>query len=133
MPMDTPLLPALFDAGLGKTLGFRLLLATAENVQLSWDVDERHLQPWGLVNGGVYAAAVETACSLGASLAAGPERKVAGMENHTSFLRPVGGGALTCHAAPIHCGRSTQLWEARIVDADERLVATGRLRLAVLS
>ena len=34
------------------------------------DAGPGHHTPWGMVHGGVYAAAVETACSIGASTAA---------------------------------------------------------------
>ena len=98
-------------------------------VTMQWTVGPQHLQPFGLVHGGVYCGAVETACSVGAMAAAGPDVDVVGMENHTSFLRPVRSGELQLSATPVQVGRRAQLWEARITDSEGKLVATGRLRV----
>jgi len=122
----------LFDRGLGAHLGFQLASLSETEVIIEWSVGPAHLQPWGLVHGGVYASAVETACSLGASAAAGEGVEIAGIENHTSFLRPVRSGKLTCEARPVHVGRSSHLWEAHITDELGRIVASGRLRVFVL-
>lgn len=103
--------------------------ASASEVLGEWSIAERHLQPHGIVHGGVYASVVETCCSIGAMLAAPPDRRVVGVENHTSFIRPVRSGRLRARARPLHAGRQAQLWECAIVDEGERLIATGRLRV----
>ncbi|MFN2591546.1 MAG: PaaI family thioesterase [Candidatus Dormibacteria bacterium] len=97
------------------------------------DVEDRHTQPAGLVHGGVYCAIVETLASVGASLTAGADGRVAvGLENHTSFLRPVRQGTLDAVAHPVNRGRLTHLWEVLISDDRRRPVARGSLRLAIL-
>jgi len=116
-------------AGWIGALGLELTIATKDEVLAVWSIDERHLQPQGIVHGGVYASVVETCCSIGAGLAAPPGKVVVGVENHTSFLRPVSDGRLSARAKPLHAGRRAQLWECNIVDAAARLVATGRLRV----
>lgn len=116
-------------AGWIAALGLELQRATREEVIAEWSVDARHLQPAGIVHGGVYASVVETCCSIGAWLAAPAGSNVVGVENHTSFLRPVREGRLRARARPVHTGRRAQLWECNIDDARERLIATGRLRL----
>ncbi len=55
-----------------------------------------------------------------------------GLENHTSFLRAVREGKLTATARPVVRGRRTQVWEAEVRDDEDRLVATGRVRLLCL-
>jgi 1,4-dihydroxy-2-naphthoyl-CoA hydrolase len=53
-----------------------------------------------------------------------------GLDNHTSFIRAVRPCAkLRAVAKPITRGRTAQLWEAEVRDADGKLVATGRVRL----
>jgi len=111
-----------------EVLGLELIQATASEVLAEWTVAERHLQPMGLVHGGVYASVVESCCSIGAVLAAPPGKQVVGVENHTSFLRPVRSGRLRARAVALHAGRQAQLWECAITDEADRLVATGRLR-----
>ena len=86
--------------------------------------------PWGVVHGGVYTTAVESACSVGASLAVSERGEFAvGLANHTDFLRPHREGELRVTATPVHQGRTQQLWHCEIARADGRLVARGQLRL----
>ena len=86
--------------------------------------------PWGVVHGGVYTTAVESACSVGASLAVADRGEYAvGLANHTDFLRPHREGRLRVTATPIQQGRSQQLWTCDIAREDGKLVARGQLRL----
>src|SRR4051812_49668801 len=112
-------------AGWFAQIGLELIHASASEVLAEWSIGERHLQPHGIVHGGVYASVVETCCSLGASLAAPAGKIVVGVENHTSFIRQAHKGRLRARATPIHAGRRAQLWECSITDAAERLIATG--------
>lgn len=113
-------------------MGLRLSHASAERVEIEWTVADQHLQPWGLVHGGVYSGVVETACSVGASLNIDAQSTVVGVENQTSFLRPVRQGLLRAVATPLHVGKTSQLWEAAIRDEAGKLVATGRVRLMAI-
>jgi 1,4-dihydroxy-2-naphthoyl-CoA hydrolase len=94
------------------------------------DAGPQHHTPWGMVHGGVYTTAVETACSIGASAAADPAGQFAvGLSNHTDFLRAHREGRLDVRAVPVHQGRTGQLWHCDITRADGKLVAQGRVRL----
>jgi 1,4-dihydroxy-2-naphthoyl-CoA hydrolase len=115
--------------GWAELLGLEILRATATEVLAEWSIAARHLQPHGIVHGGVYASVVESCCSVGAMLAAPPGKHVVGVENHTSFLRPVREGRLRARAVPLHAGARAQLWECSIRDEGERLIATGRVRV----
>jgi uncharacterized protein (TIGR00369 family) len=100
-----------------------------DRVEAAWTVAPQHLQPFGLVHGGVFSGVVETLCSIGAQLSVASGQAIVGVENHTSFLRPVREGRLRAVGRPVHQGRTTQLWEAQVFDEQQRLVATGRVRL----
>jgi 1,4-dihydroxy-2-naphthoyl-CoA hydrolase len=82
----------------------------------------------------VHSGVIETPASIGAYLFAQQHGKhVVGLENHTSFIRAVRAGAkLRAIATPITRGRQTQVWEARVLDEKDQLVATGRVRLLCL-
>lgn len=113
-------------------MGMTVVRASDEEVVLQWEVTPRHHQPMGIVHGGVYCAAVESACSIGASMSArsrDPNMMAVGLENQTSFVRAVRSGTLTAVATPITRGRTTQVWQADIRDEDGQLIATGRMRL----
>jgi 1,4-dihydroxy-2-naphthoyl-CoA hydrolase len=120
-----------FD-GLLETLGMTITRASGDEVVLEWTVGPQHHQPMGIVHGGVHCSAIETACSIGASLSArdrDPSLTAVGLENHTSFIRAVRSGRLRATARPITRGRTTQVWEAEIRDEGDRVIATGRVRL----
>lgn len=116
-----------------KALGVRFVSATRDEVILEYDVGEHHLQPYGIVHGGVHCAMVETACSTGAGLdAVAFGRSVVGIENHTSFIRAVRSGTIRVTALPITRGRRSQLWEATARDAAGQIISSGRVRLLCL-
>ncbi|MGI8760302.1 MAG: PaaI family thioesterase [Jatrophihabitantaceae bacterium] len=120
-------------AGFADEIGFRLTEAGPDRVVLEWDVAPLHHQPYGIVHGGVYCTAVETAASVGAATWFGDRGKVVGVANSTDFLRAVGDGHLTAVATPLHRGRSQQLWLVQITDEHDRLLARGQVRLQNLT
>jgi 1,4-dihydroxy-2-naphthoyl-CoA hydrolase len=89
-----------------------------------------HHTPWGIVHGGVYTTAVESAASVGASTAVRDQGQVAvGLTNTTHFLRPVTAGRVSVEAVPLSQGRTQQLWRVDITDGAGKLVAHGEVRL----
>ena len=120
-------------SGWVREMGITITGATSEEVRGELEVDERHHQGLGIVHGGVYCGVIETLASIGAAIVASERgQSVVGLENSTSFVRAVRGGLLRASAAPVTRGRTTQLWEGRIWDAEDRVVATGRVRLLCL-
>ena len=119
--------------GYNTMTGLRFVHAEPDEVRAEIAVSENHLQPYGLVHGGVLAGMVESLCSVGAAISVIEENKnTVGLKNSTSFLRAVRSGTLRGTARPVRRGRRTQVWAAEIRDDQARLVATGRLRLLVL-
>jgi 1,4-dihydroxy-2-naphthoyl-CoA hydrolase len=56
-----------------------------------------------------------------------------GLEINANHVRAASAGWVTGTARPVHLGRSTQVWEVRIVDDAERLVCISRVTMAVLA
>ncbi len=105
-------------------------VASGDEVACQFEVGQQHLQPFGLVHGGVHCGVIETVTSIGATLYVQSHgQQAVGLENTTSFIRASSSGTLYATARPIARGRTNQLWEAWIRDADDRLVAQGRVRL----
>jgi uncharacterized protein (TIGR00369 family) len=128
-PGDEALLAA---KGLVGALDMRVVSASDSEVTIEWTVSPKHHQPMGIVHGGVYCSAIETACSIGASISArsrDPNMAAVGLENHTTFLRATRSGVLRAVAKPLTRGRRSQVWEAEVRDEGERVLATGRVRL----
>ncbi|MES3034785.1 MAG: PaaI family thioesterase [Gemmatimonadota bacterium] len=104
--------------------------ASGDEVACQFEVAPQHLQPFGLVHGGVHCGVIETVTSIGATLHVQPHgQQAVGLENTTSFIRASTSGTLFAIARPIARGRTNQLWEAWIRDEQQRLVAQGRVRL----
>jgi 1,4-dihydroxy-2-naphthoyl-CoA hydrolase len=115
--------------GLVQLLGLQFAELTGDRVVITWEVDARHHQPYGIVHGGVHCAVVETAASVAGAMWLGDRGTVVGVSNQTDFLRGVRDGVLTAVATPVHRGRLQQLWLVEVRDDRERLVARGQVRL----
>ncbi len=89
-----------------------------------------HHTPWGIVHGGVYTTAIESAASIGACAAVRERSMVAvGITNTTHFLRSVTAGRVEVEAVALNQGRSQQLWRVDVNDGSGKLVAHGEVRL----
>jgi 1,4-dihydroxy-2-naphthoyl-CoA hydrolase len=118
---------------LSESLGIRFLAFGDDWLSASMPVDARTLQPFGLLHGGASVALAETLGSFGGWLCVPPGAgHVVGLEINANHLRAVREGEVIGTARPIHLGRSTQVWETRIVDPQQRLVCLSRLTLAVV-
>jgi uncharacterized protein (TIGR00369 family) len=117
-----------------QAMGITVTLATRDEVRAELMVGEEHLQGYGIVHGGVHCGLIESLASIGAALFAMPRgQHVVGLENNTSFIRAVRLGAkLRAIATPITRGQRTQVWESRVIDEEDRVVAMGRVRLLCL-
>jgi uncharacterized protein (TIGR00369 family) len=114
-------------------MGVHFLEATAEKVVAELVIGPMHLQPLGIVHGGVHAGLIEAVASVGANITLMPHGKYAvGLENHTSFLRAVRGGKLRAVGTPLHSGNSSRVWQVDVHDDTNGVVATGRVRLHVM-
>lgn len=119
--------------GLADTLGITILELTPTRVVARMPVDDRTRQPFGILHGGASLALAETVASLGGVLNADlAEQTVVGLEINANHLRARTDGTVTATATPVHVGRSTQVWDIRIVDEADRPVCISRCTIAVL-
>src|SRR5579859_3021635 len=135
-PVTTAAKPGLDPASLDSASAFLQVAGlvfdeiTATRVTGHLTLGPEHHTPWGVVHGGVYTTAVESAASVGASAAVREAGQVAvGLTNTTHFLRSVSQGQVTVTASALSQGRTQQLWRVDITDESGRLVAHGELRL----
>jgi uncharacterized protein (TIGR00369 family) len=134
--MDMPdISPTIVDdlndmrAGFNRLVGLRFVSATYDEVVAEIELGPQHLQPYGLVHGGVYTTMVETLASVGAALNLRViGRHTVGLDNNTSFLKAVRSGTLRGIARPLAKGKRTQVWEVAI-EHEGQLVASGRVRM----
>ena len=110
--------------------GMRLTEVTGRSVTGILELGPQHHTPWGIVHGGVYTTAIESAASVGATAAVAERGQIAvGVHNSTDFLRSTTSATATVQATPVHQGRTQQLWDVTITDQNGHKLARGSLRL----
>lgn len=124
---------ALSDDSLASHLGIEFLEIGDDFLRGRMPVDSRTVQPGRILHGGASVALAETLGSVAASLCVDPEKYTCvGLEINANHLRAGRSGYVYGTARPIHVGRSTQVWEIRIEDEQEKPVCVSRLTMAVL-
>ena len=127
-------LPIALEGGFDGLYGLVIdaLDLDAGEVRAHVDVAEHHLQPAGLVHGGVLASIAESITSMATWYGVqGDGKSAQGLSNQTSFLRPVLGGTINAVARARHRGRTTWVWEVEITDDEDRLCSLVRMTIAV--
>ena len=112
-------------------MAFDVTEASGARVAGSVELGPDQHTPWGVVHGGVYCSVVESAASVGASLAVQDQGQFAvGVNNNTDFIRSMTAGRVDVVAEPVQQGRTQQLWQVQLTRADDgKLVARGQVRL----
>ncbi|MBK8339080.1 MAG: hotdog fold thioesterase [Flavobacteriales bacterium] len=94
----------------------------------SMPVDHRTHQPAGLLHGGATAALAETLGSVGSAIPVVPGGKTTvGIELNVNHLKGVRDGRVIATGELVHRGRTTHVWDIRVRNEREELVAVCRL------
>jgi 1,4-dihydroxy-2-naphthoyl-CoA hydrolase len=116
---------------LAEYLGIEFVEVGEDYLKARMPVDRRTLQPAGILHGGASAALAETVGSVAAGLCVDPEQqRIVGLDINANHIRPVRDGWVIAITRPIHVGKTTQIWEIRIHDEEEKLVSISRLTVA---
>lgn len=116
---------------------FKLLSMRLEDLEygrsvLQIDAQEKHLQPYGIIHGGVCASILDAAVYW--AVYAGLERTVGltTIDIKVNYLAPVKSGRLTARGRCIKAGKTICLGDASIEDAKGSLIAHATSTLLVL-
>jgi 1,4-dihydroxy-2-naphthoyl-CoA hydrolase len=119
-------------SGFAEEIGVEWLDFDPENARARIAVEPRHLQPNGVVHGGVYASLAESLTSAATYRAVKDKGEVAfGMANNTSFLRIISEGHVNATARARQRGRTTWVWDVELTDDEGRVCALSRMTVAV--
>lgn len=114
-------------------LGIEFIEAGADYLRARLPVDDRTLQPDGILHGGASVALAETLGSVASNWVVDRCQKACvGLEINANHIRSVRSGYVVGTARPLHLGKSTHVWEIRIENEQEQLVCIARLTMAVL-
>jgi 1,4-dihydroxy-2-naphthoyl-CoA hydrolase len=117
---------------IGEYIGIEFTEIGDDYITAKMPVDHRTRQPMGLLHGGASCVLAESLGSVAGSLCVEMGKQyVVGLEINANHIRAVKEGYVYGTARPIHVGRSTQVWEIKIVNESKQLVCISRLTLAV--
>ncbi len=122
---------ALTNNTLVQHLGIKFIEVGDDFVRASMPVDPRTHQPMGILHGGASVVLAETVGSVAAQMAASSGRKCVGLDINANHLAAIKTGMVYGEARPVHIGRSTQVWNIRIADENDKLICVSRLTMAV--
>jgi uncharacterized protein (TIGR00369 family) len=113
-------------------LGIEYLEVGDNYVKGRMPVDERTVQPFGILHGGASVLLAETLGSMAANCCLRDPNTVAvGLEINANHIRPVSKGWVYGTATAIHIGGKTQVWDIRLEDEQGRTTCVSRLTMAV--
>jgi 1,4-dihydroxy-2-naphthoyl-CoA hydrolase len=116
-----------------QTLEIEFVDVGIDFVTAKMPVNSRVHQPYGILHGGATAALAETLGSCASALFIDSEKKIVkGIELSINHLKSKKEGVVFGVAKPIHKGRTTHLWEIRIVDEEDNLISICKLTNIVL-
>ncbi|HEY1237171.1 MAG TPA: PaaI family thioesterase [Solirubrobacterales bacterium] len=122
----------LFATGFAEEIGVEWIDFDPEGAHARLEVEPRHLQPHGVVHGGVYTSLAESLASAATYWAVREGGEIAfGMANSASFLRTISEGHVNATAKARQQGRTTWVWDVEMTDDEGRLCALSRMTIAV--
>jgi 1,4-dihydroxy-2-naphthoyl-CoA hydrolase len=114
-------------------LGIRVTEVGDDYITGTMPADARTFQPMGLIHGGSNVLLAETLGSMAANCCIDLSQEYCvGQEINANHIRGVRSGIVTGTAKIIHKGRSSQVWEIRIVNDQHKLTCISRLTMAVV-
>ncbi len=106
-----------------ESLGMRLLELEPGYVRGELPVRDTLKQPYGFLHGGAIATFADSLVGTGSGRLLAPGQTITTVEFKVNFMAPVKDGTVRGEAKVLHRGRRTMVWEVRITDGQDRLVA----------
>lgn len=104
-----------------------------DSLTASMPSSERTRQPLGIVHGGANVVLAETLASVAANCVVDQEKYYCvGLEINANHIRPVRQGLVIGTTNPIHIGRTTQIWEIKLYNEENKITCISRMTAAVI-
>ena len=121
------------DNTIASFIGIEVIEIGDDFIKAKMPVNERTVQALRVVNGGSYCVLAETLGSVAGNLCLDRDKYVAlGLDINANHVRSASKGFVYATAKPHHLGRTTQVWEIKITDDENRLCCICRLTLSIV-
>ena len=118
---------------MSSTIGIEITDIDNDFISGKMPVDERTIQPFGLLHGGASTALAETLGSIAGGIKVYPNNEtVVGIEINANHLKSARDGWVYGKATPIRIGKKIQVWNIEISNDSGDLICVSRLTLAVI-
>ena len=95
-------------------------------------VDEKHMQPFGLVHGGAFASIIDAATFWAVYPEVDEKNGMTSVDLKLNYLAPSSKGKLIARGRRIKLGKTLGLGEAEVTDEDGRILAHGVSTLMIM-
>jgi len=130
---DIAALDALHRNSAVAHLGIEMVEVGADFLSGRMPIDQRTMQPFGLMHGGAAVLLLETLASAAANHCVDPATHMCvGVEVNCNHVRGVRSGFVQGCARALHIGRTSMIWSLQARDDRDRLVTVGRLTSQVV-
>lgn len=115
-----------------EVLGIVIQEVLPDKITATMPVNNATRQPFGLLHGGASVVLAESVASLGAyNLIDQSTHYAVGLEINANHIRAKREGVVTAIGVPLHKGRTTMVWEIKIVDEEQNLICISRCTIGV--
>ena len=116
-----------------KTLSIEFVDVGNDFLTAKMPVNTKVHQPYGILHGGATAALAETVGSSASVLFVDTATKIVkGLELSINHLKSKKKGEVYATARQIHKGRTTHLWEVKVVDEEDNLISLCKITNIIL-
>ena len=113
-------------------LRMRLAAISLDRATVKLETAQCHLQPFGIVHGGVMATLIDTATFWSVFLRLPEDAGLVNIDLKLNYLKSIASGVMTARGRCIRAGRSINYAEASVEDNEGNLIAHGTSTLMVL-
>jgi uncharacterized protein (TIGR00369 family) len=113
-------------------LRMQLVSISVDEAVVKLKTEQCHLQPFGIVHGGVLATLVDTATFWSVFLRLPEDAGLVNIDLKLNYLKSISTGLMTAQGRCIRAGRTINYAEASVKDKEGNLIAHGTSTLMVL-
>ncbi len=104
-------------------LGMKITVVEEGRVEATMPIDQRTVQPVGILHGGATIALAESVAGIGSYYLCSPEEHAVGMQLSVNHIYSPRKGEVKAVALILHQGKKSHIWQVEVFAADNKLVS----------